>query len=188
MLNVSISNNSKVEVEQLHSFSGSDLYDLCDSTEATIVNNDSFSIGFKRDSIPLREQMEAYWKGIVVMPQRVVLVGRVDGTIAASLQIVMPSDKTQTFSFAANVENHFVAPWARGYKLARILLEEAELLAFEKDISLLKISVRANQDESIQLYEKSGYKKWGTLEQYELVNGVMHAGHFYCKNLTSDNI
>jgi ribosomal protein S18 acetylase RimI-like enzyme len=172
-----------ITVETVTGLPGMDLEDLCDATEATITDGaHSFSIGFNRDGNPTREQMEAYWNGVVLIPDRKLIVGRLDGTIASSIQFVRPSGK-HTASFAASVENHFVAPWARGHGLAKELLKTAEEEAIGQGLTLMKLSVRATQEAAITLYENMGYRRWGTLEKYEKVNGVMYAGYYYCKDL-----
>ncbi|MCD6035028.1 MAG: Acetyltransferase family protein [Rickettsiales bacterium] len=174
---------TQIVVESITEFKGTDLEDICDATEATILDNEhSFSIGFNRDGLPTREQMEAYWKGILLVPDRQLIVGRLDGTIASSIQFVRPSAKHAS-SFAASVENHFVAPWARGHKLAKELLKVVEDKASSQGLLLLKLSVRAPQEAAVSLYEAMGYRRWGTLDKYEKINGIIHAGHFYCKDL-----
>ena len=80
--------------------------------------------------------------------------------------------------------SHFVAPWARGHGLARLLLEAAEEGAIERGYSVMRLDVRATQDRAISLYESRGYERWGTLDRYHKINGDMIAGHFYAKTLT----
>lgn len=174
---------TSITVEVIESFKGTDLSDLCDATEATITDSEGFTIGFNRDGALVREQLESYWSGILLVPDRHLIVGRLDGTIAASIQYVRPSGSNHTSSFAASVENHFVAPWARGHGLAKALLRKVERKAHAESIKLLKLSVRANLSAAVSLYESMGYKRWGVLEKYELVDGEMYAGYFYCKDL-----
>lgn len=171
-------------IELINRFQGTDLADLCDATDATLrQGGESFTIGFNRDGQPGREMLESYWNGISLIPDRKLFVGRLEGTICSSIQLVRPSAANHTSSFAANVENHFVAPWARGHGLAKELLHAVELEALKSGIKVLKLSVRANSEAAISLYEAVGYKRWGTLDKYELVNGEMFAGHFYCKDV-----
>jgi RimJ/RimL family protein N-acetyltransferase len=43
--------------------------------------------------------------------------------------------------------------------------------------------VRATQERAIQIYEESGYVRWGTLPRYARVAGEYVEGYFYTKNL-----
>lgn len=177
------------KIEVLEVFKGNDLNDLCEATERTVIDNAlSFSMGILRKDPLVRERLESYWRGVLLVPERKLVVGRLDGVIASSIQLVLPGPNNQTSYFAAEIDQHFVAPWARGYGLARELLVQAELLARKCDIRLLKLSVRSTLETAVRLYEQMGYKKWGVLEHYEEVDGEMLSGYFYCKELNDDNI
>ena len=174
----------RTEIEIADELNEADLDDLCDATRDVLNDTASgFSIGFTRVGAPMREQLQTYWRGVLIVPERQLIVGRVDRTVAASIQLVKPSSSNKTSAFAASVESHFVAPWARGHGLARELLRVTEDKARQLGFSVLKLSVRATQEAAIHLYEKAGYTRWGTLEKYEIVEGVMVAGHFYYKDL-----
>lgn len=170
-------------VEKLDVFKGADLSDLCDATEATMQDTYGFSIGFHRSEPLVRDRLEAYFKGVLLVPERQLIGGRYDGTLAGSIQLVKPAASNQTSAFAASVDNHFVAPWARGHGMARKLLEAAEREARACGITVIKLSVRATREAAIHLYEICDYKRWGTLEKYEIMAGEMVAGHFYYKEL-----
>lgn len=173
-----------ISVEKISSFKGTDLTDLCDATESTLSDNSlSFNIGLGSIDTQIRDQLESYWKGTLLVPERQLIIGRLDGVIASSIQLVKPSRNNHTSSFAGLVDNHFVAPWARGYGLAKELLKLAEEEAKKSGLSILKLSARANLKTAIRLYEVSGYKCWGTLDKYEKINGEYIAGHFYYKEL-----
>lgn len=175
---------SSTKVEKITEFKATDLSDLCDATESTILDDSlSFNIGLNREEPLVRERLEMYWKGVMLVPERILIVGRLDGIIAASIQLVKPSPSNQTSAFAGTIENHFVAPWARGYGLAKSLISAAEKEAKSSGISLLKLSVRENLSGAINIYESCGYKRWGTLAKFEKIDGKMLAGHYYCKDI-----
>lgn len=176
--------NVSVKVEKINSYKGTDLADLCDATESTILDGSlSFSIGLNRNEPQVRERLEKYWGGVLLVPERQLIVGRVDGVIAASIQLIKPAPSNQTSAFAGFVENHFVAPWARGHSLAKDLINAAEDEARNQGLKIIRLSVRANLDSAIKMYESCGYKRWGTLDKYEIVDGKMLAGYFYYKDL-----
>lgn len=172
-----------ISVEQLTAFRGPDLADLCEATIVTMKDTYGFSIGFHLWETPSRDQLEAYFKGVLMIPERQLFIGRFDGTVAGSIQLVKPAPGNQTSSFAASVDNHFVAPWARGHGIARTLLEAAEKEAKSLGYSVLRLSVRATREAAIKLYENCGYKRWGVLDKYEIMADKIVAGYFYYKDL-----
>lgn len=174
----------KILVEKISGFKNTDLTDLCDATQSTIDDDAlSFNIGLGHIDAQLRDQLEAYWRGTLLVPERLLIIGRIDGVIASSIQLIKPSPNNPNSAFAGTVGNHFVAPWARGYGLAKELLKEAESEAIKAGLSILKLSVRANLKTAIKLYESSGYKRWGTLDKYEKLDGKYLAGYYYYKDL-----
>jgi len=173
----------EIKVERLTELHGNDLDDLCDAMEKTIDDGLGFSIGFGWLKAPERERVEKYWNGLLLVPDRVIFVGRVDGVVAGSIQLVKPSANNQSQSFAGSVREHFVAPWARGHGLAKMLVEAAEFEAKGAVLKILKLEVRATQDAAAKIYESQGFKKWGELDKYEMVGGQFVGGHYYYKDL-----
>ncbi len=167
------------KAELITEFRRADLSDLVQATEDAIRDG----IGFNWVIPPSRDTLETYWKGVLVVPERVLIGGRLEGTLSGSIQLVKPGISKETSSFAASLEAHFVAPWARGHGLARALLQEAEREARKSGFSVLKLSVRQTQEAAIRLYEESGYVLWGILPMDEFVSAQMVAGRFYYKNL-----
>jgi ribosomal protein S18 acetylase RimI-like enzyme len=149
--------SAEIIVERLTKFENNDLGDLCDATEATVFNTYGFSIGFQHSGLPERQYLEAYFRGVLIVPERELFVVRYDGVIAGSIQLVKPSPNNKTSAFACSVDNHFVAPWARGHGLAKKLLEYAEDEARRQNFAILKLSVRATREAAINLYKNSGY-------------------------------
>jgi len=166
-------------VERMTEFRHADLTELVQATEDAI--NDG--IGFNWVVPPGKDMLETYWKGVLVVPERVLFAGRLDGTLGGSIQLLKPGPSKETSSFSASIEAHFVAPWARGHGLAKMLLEAAEREARSQGFSVLKLSVRETQERAIKLYEDNSYACWGRLPTYEFVNAKMIAGKYYYKNL-----
>ena len=108
-----------IKVEAITEFRAADLDDLCQATEDAIQDG----IGFNWVSPPSREVLETFWRGVLVVPERILFGGRIDGTLAASIQLLKPGPSKQTASFSVGIGYHFVAPWARGHGLARALLQ-----------------------------------------------------------------
>lgn len=166
--------------EVLTQFGGADLHDLADAAEAAILDGG----GFGWLTPPPREVMERFWNGVLVMPRRHLVVGRLDGVIAGSAQLIQPPENNEAQAFSATVTTAFVAPWARGYGLAAGIMLTVEKLAVSLGVEVLNLDVRETQIQAIRLYETLGYRRWGTNPFYARVDGAMIAGHAYTKLLT----
>jgi ribosomal protein S18 acetylase RimI-like enzyme len=166
-------------VERLEKFAGTDLHDLCDAAEAAIKGGG----GFGWLSVPPRHIMEAYWRGVLLVPERQVFVARLDGTICGAAQLARPPRNNEAQSFAAQLSGNFIAPWARGHGLARHIVLVVEDAARAAGYTILNLDVRDTQTAAIQLYEGLGYIRWGTHPAYARVDGREIPGHYYFKRL-----
>lgn len=167
------------KVEAIEQFSGNDLADLADAaTEAIIAGG-----GFGWLQPPATEVLEQYWRGVLVVPERKLFVGRLDGVIAGSAQLLRPSRNNEAQSFAAQLTTSFVAPWARGHGLARLLTLAVAEAAREEGFEYLHLDVRETQEAALALYESLGFVRWGTNPHYAKVDGQFVAGHYYAKIL-----
>ena len=170
---------ANIKVEPVTQFKTADLEDLCQATEDAIRDG----IGFNWVNPPSRDVLETFWRGVLVVPERVLLGGRIDGTLAASIQLLKPGPSKQTTAFCIQISNHFVAPWARGHGLAKALLVAAENEAQNSGFSVINLHVRATQEAALKLYHESGYTRWGIMPYYEMVGDTMIAGHYFYKNI-----
>jgi ribosomal protein S18 acetylase RimI-like enzyme len=166
-----------VAVERLVRYSGTDLDDLCDATERAIIEGGGF--GWLRP--PPRQVLENYWKGVLLVPERRLVVGRLDGAIAGSAQLSRAPRNNEAQAFAGTLTGTFVAPWARGRGLGRGIVLEIERLARELGLSVLNLDLRETQRAAIGLYEGMGYQRWGTHPAYARVDGRVVPGHYYFK-------
>jgi ribosomal protein S18 acetylase RimI-like enzyme len=171
-----------VAVEKLTGFSGTDLADLCEATEAAIAEGGGF--GWVRT--PPRDALEKYWQGVLLVPGRTLFIGRLDGVVCGSSQLVRPPRNNEAQAFSAQLTSLFVAPWARGHGLARGLLAAVEQAALRQGVAILNLDVRATQTAAIRLYDAIGYVRWGTHPAYARVEGRIVEGHSYYKRLTAD--
>ncbi len=153
-------------VERLSAFRGPDLHDLCDATEAAILDGGGF--GWLKP--PPRHVMETFWMGVLVVPERELFVARLDRTIAGSAQLVRPPRNNEAQGFVGQLTTSFVAPWARGHGLARSLTLAIEEAARDAGLRVLNLDVRETQDAAIRLYESLGYRRWGTHPHYAWID------------------
>ena len=171
-------------VERVSKFRTADLHDLCDAADLAIRDGG----GFGWVDPPPRDVMERYWKGVLIVPERHLFVARLDGVVAGSAQLVSPPRNNEAQAHSAQLTTSFVAPWARGHGLARMLVRAVEMAAREAGYRVLNLDVRETQRAAIALYETLGFRRWGTHPHYANVRGQNLAGHFFYKDLTSTDL
>jgi len=169
----------KIDVEKIREITGSDLHNLCEAAESAIEEGG----GFGWLKVPPRHVLEAFWRGALLVPERTVLIGRLDGVVVGSAQVVRPSKNNEAQAATATLTTNFVAPWARGHGLARLLTRTAEEEARRDGFLVLNLDVRATQAAAIVLYEHAGYVRFGTHPRYAYVNGEWVEGYYYYKDL-----
>ena len=96
------------QVQWLTQLNAVDLESICDATAEAIQNG----IGFDWIHQPPRARLEAYWRGVMLVPDRMLVVGRFDGVIAGTGQLVKPSANNEAGAFNTILSTFFVAPWA----------------------------------------------------------------------------
>jgi ribosomal protein S18 acetylase RimI-like enzyme len=169
-------------VEQLTEFNAGDLHDLCDAAEAALLDGG----GFGWLAPPPRHVMETYWKGVLLVPERELHVAWVDGVIAGSAQLQRPPKNNEAQALTGQLTTFFLAPWARGHGLAQRLVESVERSARVAGLRVLNLDVRQTQERAIQIYEKLGYRRWGTHPHYALVQEHWITGYYFYKDLVGD--
>jgi ribosomal protein S18 acetylase RimI-like enzyme len=168
-----------ISVEQVENLSDADLAELCEAAEVAILDGG----GFGWLSPPPREAMERYWRGVLVVPERLLMIGRLDGRIGGSAQLVQAPRNNEAQSAIASITTNFVAPWARGHGMARDLTVACEDAARANGVRIINLDVRETQDAAIQLYETLGYERWGTNPNYAFVGRRAVSGYYYTKRL-----
>ena len=69
----------------------------------------------------------------------------------------------------------YIAPYARGHGLARMLTIGVEERARELGYHVLNLDVRETQEAAIRLYESLGFERWGVHPDYAFVRGQIGA-------------
>ena len=174
----------RIAVETVSKLKGSDIDDLCEAAELAIRAEG----GFGWLNPPAREVMERYWRGVLTVPERTLFVARVDGVIGGSVQLVRPPRNNEAQAKGVHLNTAFMAPWARGHGLARMLLEAAEERAKQDKFAVANMDVRETQTAAIVLCETLGYTLWGVHPCYARVDGVYVPGRFYFKDLTQSGM
>ena len=168
-----------IQIDIPKSINDTDLADLCNITEQAINAGGGF--GWLR--VPPRNILIKYWKGILLVPHRKLIVGRLNKVIAGTLQLIFQPPNDEVQQNIANIKSHFVVPWARGFGLAKAMIDVAETKALELSLNFIQLDVRETQEAAIRLFEAKGYKKWGTNPYYAFINGKNLKGHYFFKKL-----
>ncbi|MCB1530279.1 MAG: GNAT family N-acetyltransferase [Rhodospirillales bacterium] len=173
----------KITVQRvLEPLSQNDLNDLCDATDAAIEGGG----GFGWVELPARDILERYWQGVIAAPTRWLFVARLDNTICGTAQLILPPKNNEAQSHVVHMTTNFIAPWARGYGLAKMLLETVEHSACEAGYAVVNLDVRETMDAAIRLYESMGYKEFGLHPYSVRVNGETVKSRYYYKLINPD--
>lgn len=173
--------DTKVEIVEM--LKRGDLADLCEAAEEAIQAGGGF--GWLKP--PRRDVLESYWKGVLLVPDRTLFVGRLDGVICGSAQLVRPTKNNEAQAHTAQLTTSFVAPWARGHGLARQIALAVENKARELGVRVLNLDVRETQQAAIALYRSLGYHEIGRHPNYARVNDRYVAGLYFWKELSPEN-
>lgn len=169
----------KLGVERVEALDAADLAALCDATNAAIGEGGGF--GWVQPQS--RATLERHFRGVLLVPERELFLARLDGEVVGSAQLVRPPRNNEAQAFAATLTHAFIAPYARGFGLARLLVRRVEERAAALGARVLNLDVRATQGEAITLFEGLGYVRWGTHPAYARVNGQTVPGFFYYRLL-----
>ncbi len=165
--------------ERLERFEDGEIHQIAEAAVAAILDGG----GFGWVKAPKAAVLEQYFRGVLLVPERELIVGRMDGVIYGAVQLLRPSRNNEAQAFAATLMHNFVAPYARGHGLAQLIIARAEERARGLGFHVLNLDVRETQTAAISLFERAGFARWGTHPAYARVKGETIAGHFYTKRL-----
>ena len=170
---------TNISVDSLETISNTDLADLCYNTEQAIKAGG----GFGWITVPPREVLKKYWNGMLLVNTNTLIVGRLNGDIAGSLQLSFYPPNNEAQKTIAKIQSHFVAPWARGYGLAKTMIDYAIVKSKENNKQSIQLDIRETQTAAIKLFESKGFIKWGENPAYAFLNGNSIKGYYYYKNI-----
>ena len=166
-------------VERAEHFSDDDLHALCEATHAAIIDGG----GFGWLAPPAHRALESYFRGLLLVPERALFLARLNGVVVGSAQLLRPPRNNEAQAFAATLMHSFVAPYARGHGMARLLTGQVEDAARALGYHVLNLDVRETQTAAIRLYESLGFTRWGVHPAYARVEGRTVRGYYYFKLL-----
>lgn len=165
----------RLDIERVDQLEPHDLAGLCEATNAAIVEGG----GFGWVEAQSRTALERHFRGVMLVPEREFFIARLDGEVVGSAQLVRPPRNNEAQGFTAQLTHAFIAPYARGFGLARLLVRRVEERAASLGIRVINLDVRATQNTAITLFERLGYVRWGTHPAYARVGGETVQGYFY---------
>jgi hypothetical protein len=171
--------SQRLSVERVETLPDADMADLCEATDAAIIEGGGFGWVEPQG----RTALERHFRGVLLVPERELFIARLDGMVVGSCQLVRPPRNNEAQAMSATLTHAYIAPYARGHGLARMMVQKVEERAAALGHRVLNLDVRATQEVAIRLFEGMGYTRWGTHPHYARVNGRTVAGHFYTKLL-----
>ena len=168
-------------VDRAQALSEAELTELAEAAAAAIMDGGGF--GWVKPQP--RDTLARYFRGVLLVPERSLFVARLDGTIVGAAQLVRPPRNNEAQAFSGQFTHFFIAPYARGHGLARLLIRRVEEYAAAIGVRVLNLDVRETQESAIHLFEAAGFVRWGTHPAYAQVGGRVIAGHFYFKRLAA---
>jgi ribosomal protein S18 acetylase RimI-like enzyme len=166
-------------VERVERLSDADLADLAEATDAAIIEGG----GFGWIEPQGRAALERHFRGLLLVPERELFVARLDGHVVGSALLVRPPRNNEAQAFSATLTHAYVAPYARGFGLARLMVTKVEERAAALGHRVINLDVRETQTTAIALFESLGYQHWGTHPFYARVSGQTVAGRYYMRTL-----
>lgn len=164
-----------MSVERCEQISDGDLLELCEATNAAIIEGGGFGwLEPQRQEILVR-----HFRGTLLVPERELFLARLDGRVVGSAQLVRPPRNNEAQAISAQLTHAYIAPYARGFGLARKLIGLVEERAAALGHRVLNLDVRETQLAAIQIFEGLGYTRWGTHPAYARVKGRIVQGHFF---------
>tara|TARA_B100000575_G_scaffold293658_1_gene305804 strand:+ start:12347 stop:12883 length:537 start_codon:yes stop_codon:yes gene_type:complete len=178
-MSIQLKEKINISVDTLNQLSEVDLADLCNITEQAI----SAGGGFGWIRVPTRQILNQYWNKVTNDKLSNLIVGRLNGVIAGTLQLTYEAINIESRKNIAQIKRHFVAPWARGYGLAKSMIDFSEQKAKEDNIKSIQLAVRETQEAAVQLFSSKDYNIWGENPYYAFINGSFVKGIYFYKNL-----
>jgi ribosomal protein S18 acetylase RimI-like enzyme len=166
-------------VERCEALDDAELADLCEATDAAIIEGGGFGWVDPQG----REALTRHFRGVLLVPAIELFVARLDGVPVGSAQLLRPPRNNEAQSFSAQLTHAYIAPYARGHGLARLLVQKVEERASALGHRVLNLDVRDTQTTAITLFEALGYTRWGSHPAYARVRGATVSGHYYYKLL-----
>ena len=152
-----------------------DVHALAEAATAAILDGGGF--GWVKP--PKAALLEQYFRGVLLVPERELIVGRMDGVIYGAVQLHRPSRNNEAQALRGASDASFRrALRARSWPGAADHRSAPRNMPGRSGYQVLNLDVRETQEAAIALYEAAGFIRWGTHPAYARVKGRDPAGPF----------
>ncbi|ATJ89963.1 1-(5-phosphoribosyl)-5-[(5-phosphoribosylamino)methylideneamino]imidazole-4-carboxamide isomerase [Acetobacter tropicalis] len=169
----------KKPVQRILKLDEDDLQALCEAVDAAILDGG----GFGWIQPQGRQVLARYFKGLLLVPERMLFAVRLDGVIVGCAQLVRAARNNEAQAMCVTLMHLFVAPYARKQGLGTLLLQEVENAARSMGYRVLNVDVPETQTAAIDLFRKAGFEQWGTHPHYARIGDQTVSGLFFTKLL-----
>ena len=166
-----------LRVERVTDLGDHDLAELCEATDAAIIEGGGFGWVEPQGRVAL----ERHFRGVMLVPERELFIARLDGVVVGSAQLVRPHRNNEAQAVSAQLTHAYIAPYGRGHGLARLMIQRVEERAAALGHRVLNLDVRETQATAITLFQTLGYVRWGVHPAYARVRGQSVAGEYFYK-------
>lgn len=166
-------------VQRALSLTDDDLQALCEAADAAILDGGGF--GWVQPQG--RQVLERYFRGLLLVPERMLFVVRLKGEIVGCAQLVRAPRNNECQAMCITLMHLFVAPYARNRGLGRALLQEVEHAARSMGFRVMNMDVPDTQTAAIALFRKAGFQHWGTHPHFARMGDQTVSGLFFTKLL-----
>ncbi|GAN67580.1 1-(5-phosphoribosyl)-5-[(5-phosphoribosylamino)methylideneamino]imidazole-4-carboxamide isomerase [Acetobacter orleanensis] len=166
-------------VQRALSLTDDDLQALCEAADAAILDGGGF--GWVQPQG--RQVLERYFRGLLLVPERMLFVVRLKGEIVGCAQLVRPPRNNECQAMCITLMHLFVAPYARNRGLGGALLHEVENAARSMGFRVMNMDVPDTQTAAISLFQKAGFLHWGTHPHFARMGDQTVSGLFFTKLL-----
>lgn len=174
----------KKAVQRILQLEEDDLQALCEAVDAAILDGG----GFGWLNPQGRQVLERYFRGLLLVPERMLFAVRHQGVIVGCAQLVRAPRNNEAQAMCVTLMHLFVAPYARKLGLGTQLLREVENAAHSMGYRVLNVDVPETQSAAVALFRKAGFEQWGTHPYYARVGEQTVHGLYFSKLLDATRL
>lgn len=169
----------KIQIEQIVSLDNEEeLHALCETLEASIIEG----YHCKWTKPPPRHFIESHFKGVLLVPEKLLLIARLDGNIVGICEINTPSKQGDSCDIAVKIDIFAVAPYALNIGVEQRLLSKMEQVVSQLGFPIINITIDETQKRVLQFYLQNEYVHWATHPYYQRIDGQIVKGLFLYKS------
>lgn len=169
----------KLRVQRILNLDEDDLQTLCEVVDAAILDGE----GFDWLQPQGRQVLERYFRGLLMVPERMLFAVRQDGVIMGGAQLVRSPRNNEMQAMCVTLAHLFVAPYAHRALLGATLLQEVESAARNMGFRVMNADVPETRTSAIALLQQAGFILWGSHPFYARVGDDILRGLFFTKPL-----